>query len=362
MATATLSSTPAGMDWSSYLTQNQSAQPNLDQLGQRVTQSIRASSKIPDQSQVVRSAQGMVKSLPGYSPQSGRTTGPAAVGQAAIAGFQSQVQAGQQQQAIQGEALQMKADATTKYLKGLDSSATAAIKAQQQFQEKMDQLSGKAEQDKGSMIAHAEKTYQDIKDYTAQLAKTNDAALVRSLESSNYTLLQTSKSQERDILERNPTEGKASAEYVQFADQKRSQFAALTGDLIAKSWGYTQQILNTGLGATAAMGQAMETNVSWATKYALDVRQATELSKQQYAVQTLSYFDAIQGLRYSAAGEYADWIDQSTVTAVDATPVLAQLLDLQQQAQAVQPTSSMRVNVPASWSQGMTSGSGRKVA
>jgi hypothetical protein len=359
MATATATSTP---DWmSDYLSQNQPNQANYDQPGQMAT-AVLGKTKVPDQSETIKAAQGMVKTLPGYSRREGQTTGSAAVGQAAIAGFQSQVQAGQQQQEIQGQALQAKADATTKYLKGLDSSATAAIKAQQQFQEKMNQLSGKAEQDKGSMIAHAERTYQDIKDYTAQLAKTNDVALVRSLESSNYSLLQTSKAQERDILERNPTEGKASAEYVQFADQKRSQFAALAGDLISKSWGYTQQILNTGLGAAASMAQTMETNVSYATKYALEVTQAAELAKQQYAVQTLSYVDVVQGLRYSAASEYADWIDQSRVTAVDATPLLSLLLELQQQDQATQPTTSWKLNVPASWSQGMTSATDRKVA
>jgi small-conductance mechanosensitive channel len=337
---------------SNYLTSTLSQPAAVDPaaVSQRINTAI-SNSQVPDQSATVKSAQNIVKSLPGYNARGG-TTGVAAVGQAAVSNFQSQLDAAKKQSANQAAGLQTKGEAVTAYAQNLTALGQTAQQGMADSVAAWNKYTTTADQYLKDSAARMSSVTQDIKNTIDQYAKTNDKALANSIQSGVNTWLQTNKSTERAIAEQY---GTSSPEYQGWMSSKRASIGAMVSDLTAKAWDRTQQILNTGIGAVAGAETQLATDVNLAQKNSLDALNAAAAAGDQYQLNNASYQMTIEAAKNTAWSDLADWLDQSPVTAVDAQPMLAQLLDLQQTADAAQPSTSWTVN-------GMNSGSGRKVA
>ena len=328
-----------------YLSQQQAGGVDPAQMTQRVNAAA-TNSQVPNQSGVIKSANQAVNNLPANMKP---------VGQAAVSSFQGQVQAAQKGAANQAEALKTKNEATQVYVAGLNALGQSAVQSGADSVAAWNKYTLSADQYLKDSAARMAQVTGDIKKTIDDYAKTNDAALAHSIQSSSYAWLQTNKATERAIAERYGTD---SAEYQGFQESKRASIGAMVSDLTAKAWDRTQQILNTGIGVLAGSETQLATDVNLAQKNSLDALQAAAAAGDQYRLNTTSYLMTIEAAKNTAWGDLAEWLDNSPVTAVDAQPLLAQLLDLQQSSQPV--NSVQMVNTPASWSKGPTSGSGRR--
>jgi len=328
-----------------YLNQQQTGGVNPTQINQRVTAAV-ANSQVPDQSGVVKQATRAANQLPANVKP---------IGQAGVSAFQGQLQASQKQAANQGAALQTKNEATQSYVAGLNALGQTTVQQASDSVAAWNKYTMTADQYLKDSAARMAQVTSDIKNTIDQYAKTNDAALAHSIQSSSYAWLQTNKGTERAILERY---GADSPEYAQWSESKRSSIGAMVSDLTAKAWDRTQQILNTGIGALSGAETQLATDVNLAQKNSLDALNAAAQAGDAYRLNTASYLMTLEAAKNTAWSDLADWLDNSPVTAVDAQPLLAQLLGLQQTAN--QRTTSVVMNSPASWQQGPASGSGRR--
>jgi len=314
MATTPLLANP------SYLTDyaNRTATVDPAAVSQRIQTAI-TNSQVPDQGGVISQASKAARSLPSGSME--RETG-----KAAVAGLASQVQASQRQAANQGAALQTKFEATQAYTQNLKSLGQTVAKGNEESVAAWNKYTMTADQYLKDSAGRMASVTQDIKNTIDQYAKTNDKALANSIQAGAYAWLQTNKSTERAIAERYGTD---SAEYTGWISSKRASIGAMVSDLTAKAWDRTQQVLNTGLGALAGAETQLATDVNLAQKNSLDALNAAAAAGDQYRLNTASFMLTLEGAANTEWADLADWLDKSPVSAVDATPLLSQLLELQ---------------------------------
>ena len=344
-ATTPLSQTP------SYLTNyvNNTAKVDPAAVSQRVNTAIQ-NSQIPNQTEVVKSANEKVQRLPwDVKP----------LGQAAVSSFQAQIEAAQKQAANQAEALRTKGEATAAYAGNLASLGQGVAAGAAESIAAWNKYALTADQYLKDSAARMASVTQDIKNTIDQYAQTNDRALAHSIQAGSYTWLQTNKATERAIAERY---GPDSAEYMGWIASKKSSIGAMVSDLTAQSWDRTQQILNTGLGALATAETQLATDVNLAQKNSLDALEASAAAGDQYRLQTSSYLMTLEAAQNTAWSDLADWLDQSPVSAVDAQPLLAQLLELEQtsQQQNANLNSWSLTSIPAHWQSGTPGGPARR--
>ena len=315
-----------------YLSQQQTGGVDPTKINEAVA-AARAAGKVPDQTATIRKAYSAVKKAEkARTPSilSGYTAKPwpeGDVARAAIANFAGQVEAAQKQGDVRGEALQLKSEATQSYVAGLEALGTAAVGRLAESTAAWNKLTATSDQYVKDTAAHMAQVTGDIKATIEKYAATNDAALAHSIQSSSYAWLQTAKDTERGIAERYGTN---SAEYRAFQESKRASIGAIVSDLTAKSWEKTQQILNTGLGALTQMAETGMTQIGWAQKNDLDALTAAAQAGESFRLNTTSYLMTLEAAKNTAWGELADWIDKSPVMSVDATPLFALLLELEQ--------------------------------
>ena len=321
-----------------YLSQQQTGGVDPTKINEAVA-AARAAGKVPDQTATIRKAYSAVKKAEKARTPSTRSvpsllTGYTAkpwpegdVARAAIANFAGQVEAAQKQADVRGEALQLKSEATQSYVAGLEALGTAAVGRLAESTAAWNKLTATSDQYVKDTAAHMAQVTGDIKATIEKYAATNDAALAHSIQSSSYAWLQTAKDTERGIAERYGTN---SAEYRAFQESKRASIGAIVSDLTAKSWEKTQQILNTGLGALTQMAETGMTQIGWAQKNDLDALTAAAQAGESFRLNTTSYLMTLEAAKNTAWGELADWIDKSPVMSVDATPLFALLLELEQ--------------------------------
>lgn len=323
---ATSTTTQPNSYLSQYLTDYQNTRPDLGDIGKRVTATIQ-NTAVPSATGTIKEAQKVYEGIGGTQH---------AVAGAAINSFASQVEAAKKQQAIQSEALQTKAAGSQSYIEGLRSMAPMAVQGAQESIAAWNKYTNNADQYLRDSASRMSQVTADIKGTIEQYAKTNDAALANSIQSSSYTWLQTNKGTERGIMERY---GAASAEYRDYQDAKRASIGAMVSDLTAKSWDLTQQIRNTGLGALAGAEVQLATDVNLAQKNALDAYQAAAAAGDQYRLDTSAFLLNLSAAENTEWGELANWIGASPVTAVDSTPMLSLLNELAASAREEERTA-----------------------
>lgn len=315
MATTALSPTAPPSYLGQYLTEYQQSQPALSDISKRVTETL-GNTAVPSVAPTVKQAQKVTQRL--YGPQK-------ALADAAIASFQGQATAAQQQANIQGEALRTKAAGTEGYIGSLRAMGQTAVAGLEQSLATWNRYTGQADQYLQDSAARMAQVTADIKGTIEKYAATNDAALAHSIQAASYTWLQTNKGTERAIAERY---GSDSAEYRDYQDAKRASIGSLVSDLTAKAWDRTQTILNTGIGALATAETQLATDVNLAQKNALDAYEAAAVAGDQYRLQTSAFLLSLSAAENSEWGELASWIAASPVTAVDSTPLLSLLNEL----------------------------------
>jgi hypothetical protein len=251
------------------------------------------------------------------------------IGKAIVSDLQGQITAGQQQTANRALGTNLKATALKGVQKVGQASQEAAIKGQQRFSQQSSEDVKKAETEIAAMDSKGRALITEYSDTIEKWSTGNEPALVRALEANNLAYHQTSKQQERAVTE---AYGKDSQKYADFLDNKKVNLQTMASDLIAKSWDMTQQMLQVGASGLSPIVGAVAQNLSWATKYGIDVRQAASMAVQQSEVDTLAYVNSVEAMKAAGMDDFANWLDQSPVAAIEMAPMLATLLDLQQTA------------------------------
>jgi hypothetical protein len=260
----------------------------------------------------------------------GRTKGAGlpeqTTGRAIVEGFREQVGAAGRQAENVGGALETRAEGSLAYVGNLRSLATQAVGSAAESVAAWNRYVDTADQYLQDSAARMQSVTADIKSTIDRYAQTNDSALAHSIQSASYTWLQTNKQQERAIAERY---GLDSAEFRDWQDAKRASIGAMVSDLTARAWDNTQRILNTGLGALAAAETEMAQQVNLAQKNSLDALEAASSMGDQFRLQTSAYLLSLAAAENTEWADLASWIAEAPVMAVDATPMMMQLLDLQ---------------------------------
>jgi hypothetical protein len=307
----------------------QSIQPGLAQVQQNTVP--------PDASGQMKTAQKAAGSDP--------------LSQAALAGFQSQVGAAGKMAQNQSLGLGLKAQSTQDYLTNIRSSATTAIKAQQDFANQMDAYKAMATAAPAQMDEKSKTILDDFKATVNDWSQAPERGLPDKIEALNYGYLQSSKDNLRSIGEQY---GENSAEYQQAKEQRVGQLAVNARTLIGQAADLTTQMLTSGISGAANLANTQMQNVSWGTKYMLDAVQGADLAVAQNTTQTMAFLNSIDALQHTALSDLGDAFANSPVMAVDTAPLVATLLDIQRNQAAQQPTNSWTMTgIPASWSQGL---------
>jgi hypothetical protein len=343
MATATQNTTYLQQ----YLNNMKANQPELSSIGSKIS-AAQQNMQVPDQSKTISQANKVAKSVGKSNVSPGQFAGRAmvpgsvsasekAAAQGIVGSFQNQITAANKQAENQGDALELKGQGLQNYIGNLRSMSDTAVSGATESLAAWNRYTDNADQYLQDSAARMASVTADIKGTIEKYAQTNDAALAHSLQAGVYGWKQANKSTERAIAERYGTD---SAEYRDYLDAKNASVAGLVSDLTAKAWDRTQAILNTGVGALASVETQLATDVNLAQKNALDAYEAAAAAGDQYRLQTASFLMTLQAAENSAWGELADWINQATVPAVDAAPMFAQLLELDEQSRQRQKTES----------------------
>lgn len=305
------------------LAATQATQTDLASLDSSTANVIEAT-KVPDATPQLNTAQQLASTV---------NADVKPVAKAVVSDVQAQIEAGQRQADIQAEALQVKKDSIQNYVQGTRDAATAAVKAQEQFEGQISADRQASIESKQQMIAESKQVLQDYNATIEKWASTNDDALTRDLETANYAMHQNSRALERQIKESDPN-WETSPIYENFRIEQGMAFQASANQLISQARQRTQSMLQAGATAAANIATAVTQNISWAHKYALDFQQYATQAVQQTQAQTLAYLDAQRGMEMAGLDDYAGWLAQSPVFAIELAPMMATVLDLQQSSQA----------------------------
>ena len=305
------------------LAATQSNQTDLSSLDTSTANVIEAT-KVPDSTAQVSAAQNLASTV-------NKDVKP--VAQAMVSDLQGKISAGERQQTIQAEATQIKKESIQNYVQGARDASVAAVKSQEQFEGQISLDRQASIESKQQMIEQSKQVQAEYNANIEKWANTSDDALVRDLETANFAMHQNSSAMERQIKESDPN-WQNSPVYENFKIEQGMAFKASANALISQARQRTQSMLQAGATAGANIATAVTQNISWAHKYALDFQQYATQAVQQTQAQTMAYLDAQRGMKMAGMDDYASWLAQSPVFAIELAPMMATVLDLQQSSQA----------------------------
>jgi hypothetical protein len=289
----------------------------------RATQAI-SNQAIPDQSGVLKAAETAAKNM--------KKTPEGPLADIIVQDYKSKLQGYQQQQDNWAMATQTKAESTQAYLTDIESAKAKAEKAMADSVSTWQKGSQNADKYIADASADMARITTQIKELTDQYSQEPQTALVGSIVSGVTGFLQSNKAQERSIAERY---GADSKEMQDWTASKRISIGAMVGDLTSKAWDRTMSIRNTGLGAFSTAATTLATNVNWARQNATGFVQAMAAAGDALTLNMGAYVATLDAAKNTAwGGAWADWLDQSPVAVPEATPMMQQLLELQQVQQA----------------------------
>jgi hypothetical protein len=320
------------------------------------TAGVLQATKVPDSSAQMNTAKQFASSL---------NADVKPVGEAMVTDLQTKITGGEQQYKVNEAATDLRKDAL---LSSLAVSRENLLQAKKNEDAFLKQTGADLEyRDKvlADMTAKGTQAQTDYMSTIDKWAATNDDALIRDLETSNYAMHQSSKAMERQIKESDPN-WESSPRWENFKIEQGMALKASANQLISAARQKTQDMLQAGAAGLAGITSGVVQNASWAAKYALDFQQAATSLVQQVKAQTLAYTDSLRAMDLSNMNEYADFLKLNTVPVIELAPMMATILDLQQASEAQAKAEraeqkaeqqaatgrSVTVNTPARWSQG----------
>lgn len=253
------------------------------------------------------------------------------VGQTAISQYGKQAETKQKEAEKAASALEMQGGATIDYLQRLDkiregvtARAGAARAAWAEAPEKADEYVQAARGRVGDVLAK-------LDEINAQIGKDRDFSKAHAMQASVQATLGSMKAEERNIVE---TYGADSKEYEQFQMSKMTTLGAVQSNIHAsfqqlqekQGQNYLNVVTEAYTKSNMYLGFQEQQHVDM-LKYKTDAQNAYDLQVSQFEI-------GVEQLRMSGMENLANWMVETPVFSMDATPLMTLLSDMAQTQRA----------------------------
>ena len=257
------------------------------------------------------------------------------VGQAGISDLQGQVEAKQRAADVWKQQADIMTDATKRSISQTRQTGKAAVAEQERFAAETSSLNAEATQRRADALAHSEKVYNQYVNTIDDLINDREDVSTLQIENAGYAHRLASSQAERAIKE---AIGASNVEsdplYRQWQLEESGKFQVAVNNILINADQQTQRLREVMASGAAQIQAGRVQTDAWAFKNEQDAHLANSAARHQSEMQTLAFLDAMRAAELAGMKGFTDFLSSAPISAVEVTPLLSTLLELQLNAEA----------------------------